>query len=203
VSKYPCEMGNCPVHYYAYLPKEGVVVRAAVRTAGQTQGMTADAPASRLHRYRFLTVWDIPAPPGRVYDVLADPRSYPVWWPEIREVRQLDARTGRMRFRSLLPYELAVVAHEVRQDPAAGVLEARLTGDLEGTTRWTVTSRGDGGAVAVFAEDVEVYRPLMRRLALPGRPAFRVNHALMMKNGRKGLTHYLAVCARGRIGLDQ
>jgi uncharacterized protein YndB with AHSA1/START domain len=158
---------------------------------------------SRLHRYRFSTVWDLPAPPPRVYRVLGNPRGYPVWWPEIREMRQLDARTGRMRFRSLLPYELSVVAHEVRQDPRAGVLEARLTGDLEGTTRWTVTSRGDGGTVAVFDEDVEVHRPLMRRLALPGRPAFRVNHSLMMINGRKGLTHYLAVCAHSDIGLDQ
>ena len=156
-----------------------------------------------LHRYRFVTVWDIPAPPRRVYGVLGDPRSYPVWWPEIREVRQLDASTGRMRFRSLLPYELEVVARESRQDPAAGVLEARLTGDLEGVTRWTVTSRGDGGSVAVFEEDVEVHRPLMRRLALPGRPAFRVNHTLMMINGRRGLTHYLAVCAHRDIGLDQ
>ncbi|MFC1411079.1 SRPBCC family protein [Streptacidiphilus sp. N1-12] len=157
----------------------------------------------QLHRYRFTTLWDLPAPPARVYAVLGDPRRYPVWWPEIREVRQLDPTTGLMRFRSLLPYELAVVASESRQDPAAGVLEARLTGDLEGTTRWTVTSRGDGGSVAVFEEDVEVHRPLMRRLALPGRPAFRLNHALMMKNGRKGLTHYLSVCARTRIGLDQ
>ena len=162
-----------------------------------------DPRRSRLHRYRFTTVWDLPAPARRVYGVLADPRSYPLWWPEIREVRQLDAHTGVMRFRSLLPYELAVTAREVRQDLSAGVLEARLTGDLEGTTRWTVTSRGDGRAVAVFHEDVEAHRPLMRRLALAGRPAFRVNHALMMINGRKGLTHYLAVCAPQGIGLDQ
>jgi uncharacterized protein YndB with AHSA1/START domain len=156
-----------------------------------------------LHRYRFTTVWDLPAPPRRVYRVLADPRTYPVWWPEIREVRQLDERSGAMRFRSLLPYELRVTAHEARQDPEAGVLEARLTGDLEGSTRWTVTTRGDGAAVAVFDEDVEVRKPLMRRLALPGRPAFRINHALMMRSGMTGLTRYLAVCEVLGIGLDQ
>ena len=156
-----------------------------------------------LHRYRFTTVWDLPAPPRRVYGVLADPRTYPLWWPEIREVRQLDEHTGAMRFRSLLPYELHVTVHEARQDPAAGVLEARLTGDLEGSTRWTVTTRGDGAAVAVFDEDVEVRKPLMRRLALPGRPAFRVNHALMMSSGMTGLTRYLAVCDVPCIGLDQ
>lgn len=164
----------------------------------------SDTPApsglSARHRYRFLTAWDLHAPPRRVYRVLADPRTYPVWWPEIREVRQLDEHSGVMRFRSLLPYELAVVASEARQDPVAGVLEARLAGDLEGVTRWTVTSRGDGRAVAVFFEDVEVRKPLMRLLAVPGRPAFRANHALMMRHGRVGLAHYLST--RG-IGLDQ
>ena len=155
---------------------------------------------SESHRYRFLSVWDLPAPPARVYGVLADPRTYPAWWPEIREVRQLDDHSGVMRFRSLLPFELAVVAHEARQDPAAGVLEARLTGDLDGLTRWTVTGRGDGAAVAVFYEDVRVHKPLLRRLAVPGRPAFRANHALMMLHGRAGLVHYLSVRS---IGLDQ
>ncbi|MEY9967163.1 uncharacterized protein YndB with AHSA1/START domain [Streptacidiphilus sp. MAP12-16] len=160
-------------------------------------------PRSGLHRYRFLSVWELAAPPALVYGVLGDPRTYPAWWPEIREVQQLDAASGRMRFRSLLPYELTVVAHETRNDPAAGVLEARLTGDLDGITRWTVTGRGDGAAVAVFHEDVEVRKPLMRRLAVPGRPLFRVNHSLMMRNGRSGLTHYLSVCGSRRIGLDQ
>jgi hypothetical protein len=159
--------------------------------------------APRLHRYRFTSVWDLPAPPALVYAVLGDPRSYPIWWPEIREVVQLDATSGRMRFRSVLPVELAVVAHELRQDPGAGVLEARLVGDLDGVTRWTVTGRGDGNAVAVFEEDVVVRRPLMRRLSMVGRPAFRLNHALMMRKGRRGLTHYLSLCTDPRIGLDQ
>jgi uncharacterized protein YndB with AHSA1/START domain len=164
----------------------------------------SDTPAppglSARHRYRFLDAWELPAPPGLVYGVLADPRTYPQWWPEIREVRQLDDHSGVMRFRSLLPYEIAVVAHEARQDPAAGILEARLTGDLEGVTRWTVTGCGTGRAVAEFFEDVEVRKPLMRRLAVPGRPLFRANHALMMRHGRAGLAHYLGTRS---IGLDQ
>jgi hypothetical protein len=99
-----------------------------------------------------------------------------------------------MRFRSLLPYELTVTAHEARQDPVAGVLEARLTGDLEGVTRWTVTSRDDGASIAVFHEDVEVNKPLMRTLAMPARPAFRANHSWMMRHGHAGLRHYLGLC---------
>ncbi|QMU68957.1 SRPBCC family protein [Streptacidiphilus sp. P02-A3a] len=155
---------------------------------------------SGLHRYRFRSAWELSAPRERVYRVLADPRSYPVWWPEIREVRQLDDRSGVMRFRSVLPYELAVVAAEARQDPLHGVLEAWLDGDLEGVTRWTVTARSPGLTVAVFDEDVIVRKPLMRLLALPARPLFRANHALMMRSGRVGLAHYLSTHG---IGLDQ
>lgn len=163
-----------------------------------------DTPAPSLwsspHRYRFRNSWELPAPGRRVYQVLADPRSYPVWWPEVREVRQLSGSSGELTFRSVLPYQLAVVATEARQDPGAGVLEAWLDGDLEGLTRWTVTSAGPGRAVAVFDEDVVVRKPLMRLLGLPARPAFRANHALMMRHGRSGLAHYLSV---HDIGLDQ
>jgi uncharacterized protein YndB with AHSA1/START domain len=153
-----------------------------------------------LHRYRFHSVWDLPAEPRRVYRVLADPSCYPRWWPEVREVRRLDEHSGVMRVRSLLPYELSVVVHETRQDPVAGVLEARLDGDIEGVTRWTVSSRGEGASVAEFFEDVEACKPLLRRFAVPGRPLFRANHTVMMRHGHVGLVRHLAV---GSIGLDQ
>jgi len=155
---------------------------------------------SGLHRYRFRSTWELPASRRRVYAVLADPRGYPRWWPEVREVRQLDDQSGLLRFRSALPYELVVVATEARQDPGEGVLEARLDGDLEGFTRWTVTALDPGRTVAVFDEDVIVRKRLMRLLALPARPAFRANHSLMMRHGRAGLARHLAVDG---IGLDQ
>jgi hypothetical protein len=149
---------------------------------------------AELHRYRFASRWELPAPPRHVFQALADPLGYPQWWPQIREVRQLTEDSGRMRFRSLLPYELQVTAFAARNDPEAGVLEARLTGDLAGVTRWTVRVGPGGRTVAVFHEDVEVHKPLMRRLALPGRPAFRANHAWMMRCGRLGLARHLALC---------
>lgn len=155
---------------------------------------------SGLHRYRFRSTWELPAPGRRVYAALADPRTWPGWWPEVREVRQLNDRSGLFRFRSVLPFELVVVATEVRRDPGAGVLEARLDGDLEGLTRWTVTARDPARSVAVFDEDVIVRKPLMRLLGLPARPAFRANHSLMMRHGRTGLARCLAVHG---IGLDQ
>ncbi|MFI1158212.1 SRPBCC family protein [Streptomyces sioyaensis] len=145
----------------------------------------------RLHRYRFRTVWLLPATPTVVYAVLERAEAYPCWWPQVRAVTPLDDRSGIARFRSLLPYDLTVVATERVRDPGRGVLETALRGDLAGWARWTVVP-GAGGTRVVFEQDVELCKPLLRRFALLGRPAFLANHALMMRAGRRGLAAWLA-----------
>ncbi|MFJ3924351.1 SRPBCC family protein [Streptomyces sp. NPDC090022] len=141
--------------------------------------------------YRFRSVWDLPAPPALVYAVLEQGEDYPRWWPQVRRVEPLDGRTGTALLRSFLPYDLRVTATELLRDPARGVLEAALRGDLDGWARWTVRPRA-GGTRALYEQEVVVRKPLMRRFAVPGRPVFRLNHALMMRSGRRGLTAYLA-----------
>ncbi|MEU3789912.1 SRPBCC family protein [Streptomyces fructofermentans] len=136
--------------------------------------------------YRFRSLWSIAAPLDDVYEALADAEHYPEWWPQVREVTPIDERTGLLRIRSVLPYDLVLTARETRRDPAAGVLEIAMTGDVDGWARWTLTS--DGPATrAMYDQEVRVTKPLLRRLAVPGRPAFRANHALMMRAGRRGL----------------
>ncbi|MFI6764083.1 SRPBCC family protein [Streptomyces sp. NPDC050355] len=145
----------------------------------------------RLHHYRFRSVWLLDAPPAAVYAALAQAEEYPRWWPQVREVTALDERSGTARFRSLLPYDLKVTATERVRDPEAGLLEIAMRGDLAGWARWTVGPAG-GGTRAVFDQDVEVHKPLLRRFALVGRPLFVANHALMMRAGRRGLAARLA-----------
>ncbi|MEU9125640.1 SRPBCC family protein [Streptomyces sp. NPDC048506] len=145
----------------------------------------------RLHRYRFRSVWVLHASPAVVYAVLERAEAYPRWWPQVREVTPLDERSGTARFRSLLPYDLEVVATARVRDPGAGVLEIALHGDLAGWARWTIAP-GAGGTRAVFDQEVEVRKPLLRRFALVGRPLFVANHALMMRAGRRGLAAWLA-----------
>lgn len=141
--------------------------------------------------YRFRTLWALPVPPAIAYEVLDRAEDYPRWWPQVREVTRLDDATGVVRIRSVLPYDLTFTGREVRRDPAAGVLEIEMTGDLEGWARWTLTPDGTG-ALARYDQEVRVTKPLMRRLAVPGRLVFRANHALMMRAGRRGLLAYLA-----------
>lgn len=149
-------------------------------------------PVDRWTRYRFRNVWDLDAPPARVYTALERPESYPLWWPQIRAVApDADGNSGTALIRSALPYTLRVSAAERLRDPARGILEVALRGDLEGWARWTVRAR-PGGTRALYEQEVEVHRLLMRLLALPGRPVFRLNHTLMMRAGRRGLAAHLA-----------
>ncbi|MDW8808381.1 SRPBCC family protein [Streptomyces scabiei] len=140
--------------------------------------------------YRFHSRWSLPAPPAAVYDALRRPEDYPCWWPQVREVTRIDDTTGTLRIRSVVPYELVLTARAVRRDAAAGVLEIAMTGDLNGWARWTVTAEGPG-TLALYDQEVDVTKPLLRRLAVPGRPLFRANHALMMRAGRRGLLAHL------------
>ncbi|MGW1774188.1 SRPBCC family protein [Streptomyces sp. NPDC002104] len=153
--------------------------------------MDRSNPGGRWTRYRFRSVWDLDAAPARVYAALETPESYPLWWPQIRAVAPAAGGSGTASIRSVLPYTLRVGAAELLRDPVRGILEVALLGDLEGWARWTVRARA-GGTRALYEQEVEVRRPLMRLLGLPGRPVFRLNHTLMMRAGRRGLAAHLA-----------
>jgi uncharacterized protein YndB with AHSA1/START domain len=142
------------------------------------------------NHYRFRSVWDLPAEPAEVFAALERAEDYPLWWPQVREATPLDERRGTARFRSLLPYDLVVTATALRRDIEAGVLEITVSGDLEGWVRWTVRAH-EGGTHALYEQEVEVCKPLLRRFAPVGRPVFLVNHALMMRGGRRGLVAHL------------
>ncbi|WP_217170670.1 SRPBCC family protein [Streptomyces sp. AC512_CC834] len=142
------------------------------------------------NHYRFRSLWPLPAPAPDAYRALERIEDYPRWWPQVRAVTRLDDTSGIARFRSLLPYDLTATLREGRREPAAGVLEVEMSGDLEGWARWTVAPRGTGSLVR-YDQEVVVRKPLLRRLAVPGRPLFRANHRLMMQAGRRGLAAHL------------
>ncbi|MFF1869004.1 SRPBCC family protein [Streptomyces sp. CB03911] len=144
-----------------------------------------------LSTYRLSSTWQFDASPGPVLTVLADVAGYPRWWPQVRTVRQTAADAGELVVRSLLPYRLVFTVQAARQDEAAGVLEARMTGDLVGWSRWTVTAQPTGTHV-LFEEEARLGKPLLRLLAAPARPAFLANHAAMMRGGERGLRDHLA-----------
>lgn len=143
------------------------------------------------HSYSFRSEWHLAAPASTVYEVLERLPDYPAWWPEVREVTPAGPEAYALVVRSTLPYSLRFLTTQGRRDPEQRVLEARMTGDLEGFSRWTIHETPTG-AVAVFEEDVEANKALLRRLAAVARPAFRYNHMVMMRHGERGLRTYLA-----------
>lgn len=144
-----------------------------------------------LNFYRFRTRWDVDAPLSDVYAVLEAMDHYPEWWREVRAAERLADDKYRLQTRSLLPYDLNFIGTEWERDPTAGILSIRMEGDLEGFSRWTLLPNGSMTTVT-FDEEVVANKPLLRRLSVVGRPAFKWNHALMMRHCRAGLRACLA-----------
>jgi hypothetical protein len=144
-----------------------------------------------LHDYLFRDTWLLDVPAHRVFDAVVDLASYPLWWPDVRSVTQVDDDTAELYCRALLPYALVVRMRRAEQDERTGRLRVEMTGDLEGYLAGVVGER-TGGASLAITQKVVVRKRLLRRLAPVARPLFRLNHAVMMRRGRHGLRGYLA-----------
>jgi len=126
-----------------------------------------------------------------VYAALSDIEGYQRWWPQIREIQQIDADTGRVRIRSLLPYTLDLVLRRSVQDEARGILRVEIDGDLQGWCAWQLTTEESGTRVE-FSQEVEVTVTVLQRAPSAVRPLLRGNHAYMMHAGERGLLNHLA-----------
>lgn len=149
-----------------------------------------------LTHYVFRSVWSVDASFADVRAVLADVGTYPAWWPEIRTVKDLGGGRFEMVARSLLPYELRFVSEERTENRQPGVIDARLSGDLEGFARWTIEAVG-AGCKLVYDQEVDTHKTLLNALAPVARPGFRFNHSLMMRHGQAGLRTFMAGYTHG------
>jgi hypothetical protein len=143
-----------------------------------------------LNFYSFHSTWRVDLPPEDAYRLLREIGDYDKWWPEIKEMHRIDEDRVDIRARALLPYDLRFVG-EAKEDPERRVLELRMTGDLEGFSRFTIEPEGEGSRL-MFEEQVVANKPLLRRLALVARPLFAANHWVMMKRGEEGLRTFAA-----------
>jgi len=140
--------------------------------------------------YRLDSLWHLDAPLERVFEALADIEGYERWWPQVRGIHRLDADTGRVLIRSLLPYTLDLVLTRAVQDEPRGILRVDIDGDLQGWCAWQLTAEGPGTS-ARFSQEVEVTVPMLQRAPRAVRPLLRGNHAHMMRSGERGLRTYL------------
>lgn len=140
--------------------------------------------------YRFRSRWHVDADREAVFDTLADLPSYPRWWPQVRLVEPVDEQNATVVARSLLPYELRFTLTREMENRETGVLQVRIGGDLDGWARLTLHT-GHRSCMLLYEQRVIVKRPLLRATAPFARPAFRWNHAFMMRSGERGLAAYV------------
>lgn len=143
-----------------------------------------------LNHYRFHSEWMVDADRGTTYEALRDLVSYALWWPEVKSVVPLDSTRAAVVITGLLPYRLQLVLEQQSADAGAGTLKASLAGDLQGWSSWQVEENGTGCRL-LYDQEVLVNKRLLRLLAPVARPVFRLNHALMMLRGERGLQRYL------------
>ncbi len=136
--------------------------------------------------YRFESRWWLPVAHDRLFDVLADLGGYPTWWPQVLAVARVDEETAHVVARSVLPYSLDLLLTRAVEDRVSGVLEARIDGQLDGWSRWTLHQTGAGTRVD-YEQEVTTSGRLMSALSRVARPLLEANHAAMMHGGRRGL----------------
>ena len=140
--------------------------------------------------YRFRSVWSIEAPLPTVFGVLVDLGGYPDWWADVRDVHEIDEDTAELTCRATLPYTIVLRMVRIEENADAGRLRVRLSGDLDGELRCSL-SRVPGGTRLDIGQVVCVRKPLLRALSPLARPVLRANHALMMRHGQRGLRAHL------------
>jgi uncharacterized protein YndB with AHSA1/START domain len=143
--------------------------------------------------YLFVDEWDVAAPLERVFDALADARTYPQWWTPIYRQVSSDGPPevggeSRQRFRAKLPYTLSMVSKIVRMEPPHK-FEVDVDGDLRGHGVWTLTPE-NGNVHVRFDWHVHADRTIIRVLTPILRPVFRWNHSVAIRAAIRGLEPY-------------
>lgn len=137
--------------------------------------------------FRFAGEYAVAAPRDRVLEALRDADRWPEWWPQIRSVERLDERSGLVTIRSALPITLRLKLISEVDDPSAGVLRARLEGDLAGWIEMRVRDVPPTASRVDYEQECVVAKPGLGRLSSTLRPALALNHAAMMRAGMQGL----------------
>jgi uncharacterized protein YndB with AHSA1/START domain len=146
--------------------------------------------------YSFVTVWNIPAPREKVWDVLNTPEEYPQWWPNIVGYRKLNpeatgvgARAERV-VKGKLPYTLTYVTTTTKMErPAEIAYDSE--GELKGNGKFVLTEQGPNQTQVVFYWDVSTSGFWMNLLAPLLKWLFAWNHNYVMAQGEKGLIAWM------------
>ena len=145
-----------------------------------------------MARYRFVDHWAIRAPIEAVFEHIADPRTYPHWWPVYPTVDVLPGvqppnvgSRARLTVVSPLGYRLTLVSEITDVDPPK-LLQTVAQGQLAGTGTWELEQQGETTAVT-WTWIVETHHPLLNLLEPITKPLFAWSHNAVSAKGHRGL----------------
>ncbi|MCQ2000929.1 SRPBCC family protein [Arthrobacter zhaoxinii] len=166
--------------------------------------------------YILPSSWLLDATPEAVWETVASPEmSWPRWWPGCTlqdlatdpsadaadPVTRLLGTTVRLQFRASLGYRLSITVHPTSA-ARPRIIEFDAGGDLAGTGRirlFPVASPAPGVPAQTRMDidwRVRPTRRWMRVLTPVARPVFTAAHALLMRQGERGLRRELAQATR-------
>ena len=137
--------------------------------------------------FRFDRAWHFAVTPAELWTTLSHTDRYREWWPWLRtfqadgEDALATGRTAQVVIQAPLPYQLHCTVHvddAVRDER----LVTTVDGDLQGPARLELRPV-DGGTEARLAWEFELRAPLLRTLALVGRPAMAWAHDRIVERG--------------------
>jgi hypothetical protein len=141
--------------------------------------------------FTFDRAWHFAVTPAELWSTLSHTERYREWWPWLRSFRVdgadgdgdalVTGRTARVVIQAPLPYQLHCTVHV---DDAVRDLRLVTTvaGDLQGPARLELRAV-DGGTEARLAWSFELRAPMLRALALFGRPAMAWAHDRIVERG--------------------
>lgn len=162
-------------------------------------------------RFDLSSAWHLPTTPEAVWEIIADvDMSWPKWWPHCTFAAPLvrtepasdnredilKATTAYLNFKASLGYTLTISIHPTTvATPRA--IDFDAGGHLEGTGRVILSPEAKGEETRMDIEwRVRPTQRWMNFLAPVAAPAFTAAHALMMRQGEKGLIGALARATR-------
>jgi hypothetical protein len=128
--------------------------------------------------FTFDRWWDFAPPPDALWSTLSHTDEYPGWWSWLREFDAEglhDGAIARCVIRAPLPYALRFTVH-VAQAVKPELVDTVIHGDLEGPARLEIAPSADGGSRARLTWSLHLRDPVLRRIAVVGRPAMSWAH---------------------------
>lgn len=137
--------------------------------------------------FRFDRSWHFEVTPAELWSTLSHTDRYREWWPWLRsfdadgEDALSTGRIAAVTIQAPLPYQLrcTVSVDDAVRDQR---LVTTVDGDLQGPARLELRPV-DGGTEARLAWEFRLRAPLLRTLAIVGRPAMAWGHDRIVERG--------------------